>query len=316
MEPIVVTLTGPTAAGKTAVACALADLIPCALISMDSAMVYRGMDIGTAKPTADERKRYPHALIDIRDPAQSYSAADFVADADREIDAALRKGLLPVVVGGTMLYARAFREGLANLPSADAGIRSVIERDARERGWAALHAELTQVDPRAARLIHPNNPQRLQRALEVYRATGKPLSEWWDEQTPADTRVRLGVRLREFAVTVSERHILHERIAERFRRMLAAGFEAEVSALLKREDLGPELPSMRAVGYRQMWSYLNGEVGAEQMCESTIAATRQLAKKQLTWLRAWPHVRVLEGDAGALARQIARTAVEDWVHGG
>ena len=281
----VLVITGPTAAGKTDVALALAERLPADLISMDSAMVYRDMDIGTAKPSPAVRARHPHALVDIRDPAEPYSAADFVADADAAVRSALERGRLPVLVGGTMLYLRAFRDGLADLPPAAPGIRSAIAAEAELLGWPALHTELSRVDPPAAAKIHPHNGVRIQRALEVYRATGKPLSAWWAEQGGAGVRARLGVRLQEVAIVPPSRTVLAEPIARRFASMLEAGLIDEVAALKARGDLSPALPSMRAVGYRQVWHHLDGRYSREIMVERAVAATRQLAKRQLSWLR-------------------------------
>ena len=260
-------LVGPTAAGKTDVAMALAAQRPVALISLDSAMIYRGMDIGTAKPSPAELRRFPHALVDIRDPAASYSAAEFVADADAAVRQALSAGRLPVLVGGTMLYLRSFREGLATLPAADPAVRADLARAAATRGWAALHAELERLDPEAAALIHPNNPQRLQRALEVLRISGRPISSWWREQAGTRVTERLGVELVEVALMPESRHDLHRRIAQRFDAMLAQGFLDEVAALRARPDLDPALPSMRAVGYRQVWRYLDGAITQVEMRE-------------------------------------------------
>ena len=287
-------LLGPTAAGKTATALALADRIPCRLISMDSAMVYRGMDIGTAKPDAATQARYPHALIDICDPAEPYSAAAFVDDADPEVAAARRAGRLPVLVGGAMLYARAFRDGLAELPQASEAIRAAITARAAKDGWSALHDRLARVDPEAAAAIHPNNPQRLQRALEVHEATGRPISAYWQEHAQRGVRHRLGEEVLAFAVMPDDRALLHRRIEDRFDAMLDAGFADEVLALRGRGDLHPGLPSMRAVGYRQMWRHLEGIYGVDEMRGRAIAATRQLAKKQFTWLRKWPDLTELD----------------------
>ena len=290
----IVMLLGPTAAGKTATAMALAELTPCHLISMDSAMVYRGMDIGTAKPDAATLRQYPHALIDICDPAETYSAAAFVEDADAEVVAARRAGKLPVLVGGAMLYARAFRDGLAELPQASEAIRAAISARAAAVGWAALHERLARVDPEAAAAIHPNNPQRLQRALEVHESTGRPISAFWREQAHRGVQNRLGEPVLSFAVMPDDRSRLHRRIAERFDAMLEAGFADEVRALRQRGDLHPGLPSMRAVGYRQMWHHLDGNHDADEMRDRAIAATRQLAKKQFTWLRKWPGLTPLD----------------------
>ncbi len=284
-------LLGPTAAGKTDVAIALADRLPCHLISMDSTMVYRGLDIGTAKPEPELLKRYPHALIDNRDPDDPYSAAAFVQDADREVKRALNQGKLPVLVGGTMLYARAFRDGLAVLPAANAQVRSHIEAEAAARGWPTLHKRLTQVDPDAAANIHPQNGVRLQRALEVYETTGRPISSYWREQDQATASVRLGQVLVEFAIAPERRSDLHRRIEERFDAMLARGFIDEVRRLRACPDLHPGLPAIRAVGYRQLWRHLDGKLDRAQMRAEVLAANRRLARRQLTWLRSWPWVQ-------------------------
>ena len=304
----IVMLLGPTAVGKTATALALAERTSCHLISMDSAMVYRGMDVGTAKPNADVRARFPHALIDVRDPSETYSAASFVEDADREVEAARRQGKLPVLVGGAMLYARAFYNGLAELPQASPAVRSAITERAAVDGWQALHERLRTVDPEAATAIHPNNPQRLQRALEVFETTGRPISEFWREQTNRGVQDRLGEPLLAFAIMPDDRVRLHDRIAARFDAMLEAGFADEVSTLRERGDLHLGLPSMRAVGYRQMWRHLDGKLDAETMREKAIAATRQLAKKQFTWLRKWPRLATLDWQdpANAAERVLTR----------
>ncbi|MBX3707220.1 MAG: tRNA (adenosine(37)-N6)-dimethylallyltransferase MiaA [Pseudomonadales bacterium] len=304
-QPPVLALVGPTAAGKTAAAFALADRRPVALISLDSAMVYRGMDIGTAKPSAAELARHPHALVDIRDPAEAYSVAEFLADADAAVRAALDAGRLPVLVGGTMLYLRAFREGLASLPTVDSTVRAALEREAEARGLAALHDELGQRDPVAAAGIHPNNPQRLLRALEVLRATGRPISAWWAAQAGTDVGQRLGVALRVVALVPDDRAALHARIAARFDAMLAAGFLDEVIALRARGDLHGGLPSMRAVGYRQAWRYLEGQTSSSEFREQGIVATRQLARRQLTWLRSWGWVETATDTPERLARRLA-----------
>ena len=286
-------LLGPTAAGKTDLALALAERLPCHLISMDSAMVYRGLDIGTAKPSPALRARFPHALIDIRDPAESYSAAAFVQDADREAAAALKEGKLPVLVGGTMLYAQAFREGLAALPEPSPALREAIAARAARHGWPKLHAQLAARDPEAAAAIHPGNPQRLQRALEVLELTGRPISAFWREGSARPAQERLGAPLIELAIAPDDRALLHRRIARRFDAMLDAGFADEVRLLRRRADLHSGLPSLRTLGYRQMWRHLNGELSHRQMRDQALAATRQFAKKQLTWLRGWPQVAQL-----------------------
>lgn len=305
----ILTVLGPTAVGKTDIAMALADRLPCHLISMDSAMVYRGMDIGTAKPDRDTMARYPHALIDIREPADVYSAASFVEDADRQVSIALEAGRLPVIVGGTMLYARAFRDGLAELPRADPELRARIVEQAAAQGWPMLYERLQKVDPEAAANIHPNNTQRLQRALEVIETTGRPISELWREQGSATAATRLGEELIEVAILPDNRGELHRRIGERFDAMLTDGFESEVVALRANGGLHRDLPSMRAVGYRQMWQHLEGEYGALEMRDKAIAATRQLAKRQLTWLRGWDWIPQLTwGDGKVLAEQILQLA--------
>ncbi|WP_111642793.1 tRNA (adenosine(37)-N6)-dimethylallyltransferase MiaA [Marinimicrobium alkaliphilum] len=288
MKPPVLFLMGPTASGKTALAMALYDCLPVDLISVDSALVYRGMDIGSAKPSPDEQARYPHALIDIRDPADSYSAADFVADAEREIAASHARGRIPLLVGGTMLYFKALLDGLAAMPAADPAVRAQIEDEAARLGWAHIHARLQAVDPAMAAEIHPNHSQRLSRALEVYLVSGKTMTELRQEQqaergNPFSERFALT----QLAMAPRDRNLLHERIALRFSQMLEQGLEDEVRALYNRGDLHPGLPAIRAVGYRQVWQYLDGECSHEQMRERGIIATRQLAKRQLTWLRGW-----------------------------
>ncbi|MCH8537772.1 MAG: tRNA (adenosine(37)-N6)-dimethylallyltransferase MiaA [Alkalimonas sp.] len=288
----VVFLMGPTASGKTELALALAAERPVDIISVDSALIYRGMDIGTAKPTADELALAPHFLIDIKDPVEVYSAADFRQDALHCIQHSLQQGRLPVLVGGTMLYFKALLEGISPLPAADPAIRATIEQQAAEQGWGALHQELSQVDPVSAARIHPNDPQRINRALEVYRITGQSLTQLTEQQGEL-----LPFPVRQFAIAPSDRSELHQRIAVRYQQMLAAGFEQEVRHLKQRADLHLDLPSMRCVGYRQMWRYLDGDIDYQQMSEQAIAATRQLAKRQLTWLRGWPDVNWLKTEA-------------------
>lgn len=294
--PPAIFLMGPTASGKTALAMALRERFPLEIISVDSALIYRGMDIGTAKPSAEELARAPHRLIDIRDPLQSYSAADFRADALREMAEITAQGRIPLLVGGTMLYYKALLEGLSPLPPADAGVRARIEQQAREQGWQALHHELARIDPVAAARIHPNDPQRLSRALEVFFVSGNTLTEL--------TRISgeaLPYSVSQFAIAPSSRELLHQRIALRFQQMLAAGFEQEARKLFARGDLHPDLPSVRCVGYRQMWSYLAGEVDYDEMVYRGICATRQLAKRQMTWLRGWESVQWLDSDKPAEA---------------
>ncbi|WP_210147110.1 tRNA (adenosine(37)-N6)-dimethylallyltransferase MiaA [Shewanella maritima] len=283
---------GPTASGKTALAIELAKHHNCEIISVDSALIYKGMDIGSAKPTADEIAQAPHALIDILDPAESYSAADFRQDAIAEIERILAKGKTPLLVGGTMMYFKTLLEGLSPLPSADEAIRAEITKQAESIGWQALHQELCDIDPVAGERIHPNDPQRLSRALEVYRITGKTLTELSQTKAPA-----LPYDVVQFAIAPTDRKVLHELIAKRFNIMLEQGFVAEVESLKARGDLHIDMPSMRCVGYRQCWQYLDGEFDYKTMVEKGTAATRQLAKRQLTWLRGWPDLHWLESGA-------------------
>lgn len=290
-QPTAVFLMGPTASGKTALAAELYRRLPVEIISVDSALVYRGMDVGTAKPTAEELKATPHRLIDIRDPSESYSAADFRKDALREMAQIVANGRIPLLVGGTMLYFKALLEGLSPLPSADSAIRAKIEQKAAEQGWGAMHEELRRIDPVAAARIHPNDPQRLTRALEVFYISGKSLTEL----TQISGEV-LPYNVFQFAIAPENRELLHQRIEQRFHNMIEAGFEEEVRMLLQRGDLHPDLPSMRCVGYRQMWAYLSNEISYDDMLYRGICATRQLAKRQMTWLRGWPEISWLDSD--------------------
>ncbi len=298
--PPAIFLMGPTAAGKTDLALELARSLPCELISVDSALVYRGMDIGTAKPHEAVLAEFPHRLIDIRDPAESYSAAEFRADALAAMAEISARGRIPLLVGGTMLYYKALLEGLADMPSADPQLRAELEARGLAEGWPALHQELQAVDPQSAARIHPNDPQRLIRALEVYRLSGQSMSAHRQRQAqgnsagaaPGDGRFPYTVA--HLAIAPVERSVLHERIAQRFDWMLAHGFVEEVARLRQRADLHPSLPAMRAVGYRQVWEYLDGRLDAPQMRERGIIATRQLAKRQFTWLRSWAEVHWLD----------------------
>jgi tRNA dimethylallyltransferase len=272
---------GPTASGKTGLAVSLLASFPMDIISVDSALVYRQMNIGTAKPGAETLARAPHRLIDIRDPAESYSAAEFREDALQEMKDITAKGRVPLLVGGTMLYFRALQQGLSNLPSADPEVRKALEERADAVGWPAMHIELCRLDPVAGARIHPNDPQRIQRALEVIELSGRPLSEL---QAGGDGQI-LPYRVLKLVVAPVERAELHRRIEQRFDIMLKQGFESEIRALYAREDLNARRPSMRAVGYRQAWQWLEGEIDFAEMRERVIIATRQLAKRQLTWLR-------------------------------
>ncbi len=288
---------GPTASGKTALAISLRQQLPVELISVDSALIYRGMDIGTAKPSAEELALAPHRLLDIRDPAEAYSAAEFRRDALAEMAEITQKGKIPLLVGGTMLYFKALLEGLSPLPSADPEVRQRIEQMAAEKGWEALHRQLCEIDPVASSRIHPNDPQRLSRALEVFFISGKTLTEL--TKTPGEA---LPYDVYQFAIAPANRELIHQRIALRYDQMLASGFEAEARELFARGDLHTDMPSIRCVGYRQMWSYLSGEIDYDEMVYRGICATRQLAKRQMTWLRGWPNVHWLDSDEPELAR--------------
>jgi tRNA dimethylallyltransferase len=276
-----VLLMGPTGAGKSDLAMRLAEALPVELVSVDSALVYRGMDIGTAKPDAASRARVPHHLIDIRDPAQNYSAGEFTRDAVSAMRDIWRRGRQPLLVGGTMLYFHALSFGIAELPEADSEVRAAIDAQAASSGWAAVHRELERVDPSAAARIHVNDPQRIQRAIEVYRLTGETITKLQQKRVS----VFADVDVAEFAVAPLERQDLHTRIGVRFGAMLDAGLLAEVRTLYERSDLSAEHPSMRAVGYRQLWRHLAGQCALDEAVTQAIAATRQLAKRQLTWLR-------------------------------
>ena len=281
---VTVQLVGPTASGKTALALALAQRLAVEIVSVDSALVYRGMDIGSAKPAPAERQQVPHHLIDIRDPADTYSAAEFVRDASALIPDISARSRLPLLVGGTMLYFKALNEGLNDMPGANADLRAALEAEAAQTGWPALHERLRQIDPISAARLNPSDAQRIQRALEVYRLTGRPLSSFHTEAKPQAPHFNT----LKIALLPDDRSALHARIAQRFEQMLAAGFLDEVEQLRARGDLHADLPSMRAVGYRQAWDYLEGKISSlSEFRERAIAATRQLAKRQMTWLRSW-----------------------------
>lgn len=312
-KPLAIFLMGPTASGKTALAVELVQRFPMDIISVDSALIYKGMDIGTAKPDAALLAKAPHRLIDFLDPAESYSAADFRADALREMAAITAAGRIPLLVGGTMLYFKVLREGIADLPSADPVIRQQLLDEAARTGWPALHDELARIDPVAAARIHPNDPQRLQRALEVYRQTGQTLTHWQEKQKAGSLDGGWGGDAANFpwqvisiAICPQDRAVLHERIARRFRLMLEQGFKAEVEALHRRGDLNPSLPSIRAVGYRQMWDCLDGKTSYAEMEQLGIIATRQLAKRQITWLRSWKDLHWLDTDDPNLLENILK----------
>ncbi len=303
--PRVVLLMGPTAAGKTALAVKLIECLPLEIVSVDSAMVYRRMDIGTAKPTPELLRRAPHRLIDIRDPWERYSAAEFAADAAAAIEEIHAAGRHALLVGGTMLYFRALMEGLSPLPAADPAVRARLEREAARDGWPALHRRLAALDPAAAARIHPNDPQRIQRALEVARLTGTPISE-----LQAADGEKYPARYLKLVAAPTDRAVLHRRIERRFDEMLAAGLLREVAGLKQDPRMNRGLPSMRAVGYRQAWHHLEGTYDSSEMRARAIAATRQLAKRQLTWLRGVDGADWLDptadGADGALERAVER----------
>lgn len=290
-QPPVICLMGPTASGKTALAMALCDALPCDIISVDSALIYNDMDIGTAKPTAEELAKYPHRLINLRDATQSYSAADFCHDALAEIEKIRANNRIPLLVGGTMMYFKSLIEGISPLPAANSDIRQRIEAEAEQNGWKAMHEELQRVDSVSAERIHPNDPQRITRALEVFRLSGSTLTELTEIKGD-----KLSGDILQFAITPHERSTLHERIELRYQQMIDQGFELEVIKLKARSDLHENLPSIRCVGYRQMWQHLNGEFDHKEMIFRGVCATRQLAKRQLTWLRSWQNLHWLTTD--------------------
>lgn len=300
--PPAIFLMGPTASGKTGVAIALARRFPVQLINVDSAQIYRGMDIGTAKPDRETREQYPHRLMDILDPADRYSAARFRADALHEMHEISAKGQVPLLVGGTGLYFRALERGLAELPGADPDIRTEIDATAAKAGWPALHAELARIDPESAARISPHDPQRIQRALEVYRLTGKPLSTLWKAAAEGGS---LPYRMLKLALAPEDRSELHRRIEARFEDMMAGGLLGEVEKLRSRGDLSIDLPSMRSVGYRQLWQHLEGECDLDEAVRRSIVASRQYAKRQMTWFRAEPDVTWFDSAAAETERRIA-----------
>lgn len=281
-KPFAIFLMGPTASGKTDLAIQLRKTLPIEVISVDSALIYRGMDIGTAKPTAEELRLAPHRLIDILDPAESYSVANFREDALREMAEITAQGKIPLLVGGTMLYYKGLLDGLSPLPSAVPEIRAEIEAEAEKWGWGKLHQRLAEIDPLSAQRINPNDSQRINRALEVFYISGKTMTELTASQGES-----LAYDILQFAIAPQERAVLHQRIEQRFEKMIAQGFEQEVQRLFERPDLHPDLPSIRCVGYRQMWDYLAGEISLDEAIFKGICATRQLAKRQITWLRGW-----------------------------
>jgi len=292
--PTAIFIMGPTASGKTELAVQCVQQLPCDIISVDSALVYKGMDIGTAKPDAETLKQAPHRLINLIDPSEAYSAARFRQDALREMADIQSQGRIPLLVGGTMLYYKVLQEGLSVLPSASAEVRERLETQAREQGWESMHRKLADIDAVSAQRIHPNDPQRIQRALEVYEITGKSLTEFWQTQQTQ----KLPYNLIKIALVPEDREQLRQRIALRFHHMLELGFIDEVTALKSRADLNLDMPSMRCVGYRQVWEYLENNMGFEAMVEKGIIATRQLAKRQMTWLRKEQMTNFFDIDPG------------------
>ncbi|WP_253305861.1 tRNA (adenosine(37)-N6)-dimethylallyltransferase MiaA [unidentified bacterial endosymbiont] len=297
-QPLVLCVMGPTASNKSDFALRLHQRLPVDIISVDSALVYRGMDVGTAKPTWQQRQRVPHRLIDIRDPTLAYSAAEFRRDALQAIAESVQRGRIPLLVGGTMLYFKVLLQGLACLPAADPRVRQQLAAQAASVGWPALHQQLAQIDPIAAERIHPHDTQRLSRALEVFLLTGRPLTELIQPMERP-----LPYQIKQVALVPTDRSQHHRQIEQRFQQILAAGFEQEVHTLWHRGDLHRDLPALRAVGYRQMWGYLAGEISQQQMVYQAICATRQLAKRQMTWLKHWPDRQWLDSSQLATALQ-------------
>jgi len=318
VQPKAIFLMGATAAGKTDLAVELTKSLPCDIVSVDSALIYKGMDIGTAKPDAKVLAEAPHRLIDIIEPTESYSVAEFYQDALREMNKITAAGRIPLLVGGTMMYFRILREGIAALPSADENVRKIIVNDAAEHGWPYVHAQLAEVDPEAAQRIKPTDPQRLQRALEVYRVSGRTMTQLWQEQkkptgkkghsdyTESDAGLPpVPFDVTSLAIGPSDRSVLHKRIEQRYHLMLEAGFIDEVKKFHAAEGMHSDLPSMKCVGYRQVWDYLDNKLDYDEMVERGVIATRQLAKRQLTWLRRWPNLQQLDtNDSKVLAKAL------------
>jgi len=306
--PPAIFLMGPTASGKTALASKLLKQLPCDIISVDSALVYQGMNIGTAKPSPEELLAAPHRLIDIRDPSKPYSVAEFRKDALKEMQSITEVGRIPLLVGGTMMYFKALKDGMTELPSANQAVRARISDEAREKGWPFMHSKLQDIDPESALRIHPNDSQRIQRALEIYEMVGISLTELQKRPQEGLNNIQDSENSQKFQYNVvsvalkpKSRALLHERIALRFEQMLEQGLVDEVRALYERGDLNPDLPAIRAVGYRQVWDYLEGKVDYETMKDKGIIATRQLAKRQITWLRSWDNVNWFDTDQPDLA---------------
>ena len=294
--PPAIFIMGPTASGKTDLAIALRKHLPVDLISVDSAQVYRQLDIGSAKPDATTLTEHPHRLIDIRDPAEAYSVAEFLKDATEQMAEITAAGRIPLLVGGSMLYFKILLEGLSDLPEANQGVRDQIQQRADEFGWPSLYDELKQIDPQTAAKIHPNHSQRIQRALEVYQLTGMSMSHL--QAAASNNGVLDYYSVVQFSLTFDDRALLHRRIEQRFEQMMSSGLLAEVVGLYEREDLNTDLPSMRAAGYQQIWQHLDGQCTLEEAVERSIVASRQLAKRQITWLRNWPNAHEIQVDDG------------------
>lgn len=305
----IICLTGPTAAGKSASTHAIAKRWNVEIIVMDSATIYKSMDIGTAKPSADEQAAIPHHLLDIRDPAESYSAAQFVHDTEKLIDNIQARGKHVLLCGGTLLYYKALREGLSSLPASTPEIRAQIDAEAALKGWPALHAELSTIDPEAAARLAPADSQRVQRALEIYRMSGKTMSAWLRDAPPKPLFDRSYVTI---SLEPDERQQLSPRIAQRYKQMIEQGLVAEVEKLYARDDLYAGLPSIRSVGYRQIWEYLEGDISLEAAIEKAIIATRQLAKRQMTWLRAMPERQAIDCMDTQRAHQVVDAVAQIW----
>jgi len=312
-KPPAICLLGPTASGKTDLAIEVVQRLPCEIISVDSAQIYKEMNIGTGKPDAETLARAPHRLIDFLDPAQAYSASQFRHDAVQEMEALRDAGKIPLLVGGTMLYFRALRDGLAKMPASNAQVREEILRKADREGWGAVHAALAAVDPESAQRIHPNDPQRLQRALEIYLVSGKTMTAHHQLENVAQAAADFPFQLHFFAIQPQDRAVLHNKIAARFEGMIEQGLVAEVERLYARGDLDLSMPSMRAVGYRQTWQYIAGELRFDAMVEQGTIATRQLAKRQITWMRSWENLRSFDSDDSKtldlLLNSISRVAI-------
>ena len=304
-KPNVICLMGPTASGKTSLAVDLVQQHPLQIVSVDSAQIYQEMNIGTGKPEQEVLDVAPHRLIDFIDPSVLYSASQFRTDAFREIDEILDVGDMPLLVGGTMLYFRVLRDGLADMPHANPEVRSEIEKLAKEQGWEAVHQQLAAVDPDSAARIHPNDPQRIQRALEIYRVSGETMTSL-HAQMQTKQEAMLPYNLHFFAIQPEDRGVLHSQIETRFRQMLSQGLVDEVQALRSRGDLNHQLPSIKSVGYRQVWQYLDGEIEYDDMVERSIIATRQLAKRQLTWLRSWPSLQSLSDSSHQSVQRVLK----------